>query len=262
MSVVCLVTYEIHPTTRGGCGVLLHHAAAQLLRAGHEVILLLDAPADKYQQFCTIDRLALPSPDHCRAYSVDALSTGASRAGGLWLQRSLRFADALAAVEQREKLDAVEFFDFTGAAYVTLVRRLFRDAAGGTSGPAIAVRLHNTLELIDDFAPTREFDLDRYRLHALERAALRLADTVLTPTRSYFEAYAARYSIDPARVMVSLPAKGMTPRVPARAPPILQGPAPLSPSSTSAASCTSRAWISSSLPPSSSSAAAPTSTLS
>jgi glycosyltransferase involved in cell wall biosynthesis len=213
MSVVCLVTYEIHPTTRGGCGVLLHHAAAHLIRAGHEIVLLLDVPADKFEQFCTIDRLALPNPDRCRAYRVDALSTGASRAGGLWLQRSIRFADALAAVAQQEKLDAVEFFDFTGAAYVALVRRLFYGATGGQNGPAIAVRLHNTLELIDDFAPTREFDRDRYRLHALERAALRLADTVLTPTRTYFEAYGARYHIDPARVMVSLPAKGTTPRV-------------------------------------------------
>ena len=32
MAKICFVTYEIHPTNRGGCGVLLHHAAELLLR--------------------------------------------------------------------------------------------------------------------------------------------------------------------------------------------------------------------------------------
>src|SRR5207302_487251 len=121
----------------------------------------------------------------------------------LWLDRSIRFADALAQVERRERPDVIEFFDFTGPAYTSLVRRLFR----GTTAAPIAVRLHNTLELIDHFAPTRAFDRDRYHLHALERASLALADVVLTPTRTYFDAHCARYAVDPRRVRVSSPAR-------------------------------------------------------
>ena len=42
MSTILFVSYEIHPTTWGGAGVLLHHAAVQLLSEGHRVVFLLD----------------------------------------------------------------------------------------------------------------------------------------------------------------------------------------------------------------------------
>src|SRR5439155_798365 len=56
MSVICFVSYEIHPTTRGGCGVLIHHAAERLLAAGHDVVLLLDMPEPAFRRFVTHHR--------------------------------------------------------------------------------------------------------------------------------------------------------------------------------------------------------------
>ncbi len=70
---ICFVTYELHPTTWGGCGVLLHHAAEILLRRGHEITFLLDVPPKYVAQFRDVDRLNLPSPERCRAYGVDEL---------------------------------------------------------------------------------------------------------------------------------------------------------------------------------------------
>ena len=73
MSRVCFVSYEIHPTTWGGCGVLLHNAARVLLAEGHEVLFLLDVPEQAFDRFQNVDRLALPNHQRCRAYHVDAL---------------------------------------------------------------------------------------------------------------------------------------------------------------------------------------------
>ena len=56
MSTICFVTYEIHPTTRGGCGVLLHHATELLLQQGHQVVFLLDIPRHEFNQFEQRDR--------------------------------------------------------------------------------------------------------------------------------------------------------------------------------------------------------------
>ena len=73
MPTTCFASYEIHPTTKGGCGVLLHNAAAHLLKRGHDVIFLLSMPAREFEQFRDRDRKLLPHADRCRAYHVDDL---------------------------------------------------------------------------------------------------------------------------------------------------------------------------------------------
>src|SRR5688500_17840917 len=78
MSRICFVSYEISPTTWGGCGTLLHNAAYVLLTHGHEVIFVLDMPYDYFDRFQHHDRLALPNSERCRAYHVDTLCQSVS----------------------------------------------------------------------------------------------------------------------------------------------------------------------------------------
>src|SRR5512147_1716347 len=76
MATICFVSYEIHPTTWGGCGVLLHHAAELLLQKGHTIVFLLDIPQHEFERFRDVDRRAFSNHENCRAYHVDTLCQG------------------------------------------------------------------------------------------------------------------------------------------------------------------------------------------
>ncbi|MFG0330587.1 MAG: glycosyltransferase family 4 protein [Phycisphaerales bacterium] len=217
MSVIGFATYEIHPTTWGGCGVLLHHAAARLLRAGHSIIFLLDVPKEYFDRFDQKDRLDLPHPDRIRSYHVDSLCDDfpytPDQTPGTAVWKSLRFAHAARKVIAREPdLDFLEFFEYCGVAYHTLIDRLFDEEP--EHRPVIGSRLHNSIELIDHFGSTNALDLDRYMLYRLEHAALRLSESILAPTRTYFDAYYRdRYGLDPRRITISQSPKLEFPRV-------------------------------------------------
>ena len=194
MSRICFVSYEIHPTTWGGCGVLLHNAARVLLSQGHEVVFLLDIPAEHFHCFRDEHRLDLPHPENCRAYHVDALCANTplreNDFPGLFTWKAYRFDFACRQVCALEHPDAVEFFDYCGVAHYALSAK----AAGlDYRDTHLAVRLHNTCEVMDVHEATKPLSFDRYMLYALEHGALRLAETVLYPSPSYLKEGCRQY---------------------------------------------------------------------
>jgi len=125
MAVICFVSYEIHPTTAGGCGVLIHHAADRLLRDGHDVVLLLDCSQGIFAKFRDKDRLTFAVPDRVRCYRVDDLCPASlAKPTTVFQRKSPRFATALRAVLEREHVDLVEFFEYCGPAFYALAERL------------------------------------------------------------------------------------------------------------------------------------------
>ena len=209
MPTTCFVSFEIHPTTRGGCGVLIHHAAEVLLERGHRVVFLLDLPRDEFERFRDRDRLTMPHAERVAAYLVDDLlgeaAGGAVASAGDFAdfaqRKSVAFAHALERLTRREQVDYVEFFDYCGPAQASLARRLFAEDA---DGPVLGVRLHSTLELLDRVGASNEFSRARYRTWAYERASLRLAEAVLTPTQAYYEHYFREaYELPREQVVVS-----------------------------------------------------------
>lgn len=221
MAKICFVTYEIHPTTRGGCGVLLHHAAELLLQAGHEVTFLLAIPEHEFDQFVARDRLQFSNSERCRAFHLGALcedfTLRVEDCPSRSVHESARFAHACGKLLARERFDFVEFFEYCGVAYYALARRLFgRESAapGGALLPVLGTRLHNSLELIDEVGSTRYLDRARYHLYALEHAQLTLSEAVLTPTPAYFSAYYRdRYHLNESKIVVSQSPKLPFPRV-------------------------------------------------
>lgn len=214
MPTICFASNEIHPTTPGGCGVLIYNAAAMLLERGYRVIFLLDLPPADMLAFRDRDRLKLPHADRCVAYCVEDLLADCPFKAEEFIDQpqwvSLRYAFAWEALAQRESIDYVEFFDYFGPAFYTLSRTLYAD----TPPPAVlSVRLHSPLELIDRMGATTEISRFRYRQWAFERGSLRLAESVLTPTRTFFDASFGDYRLDPRKVMVSQPPKRPLPQV-------------------------------------------------
>jgi len=195
MKKICFVSFEIHPTVKGGCGVFLSNAAQILLTSGFEVVFLLDVSKKEFNQFSQVDRLNLPNADHCRAYHVQAMTQdiglGIRDFKSIFEYRSYRFQVALGKVYDLEQPDVIEFFDYCGVGYFALNSKVlglnYREAH-------LAVRLHGSLELIDRQQPGNYHGLDRYIMYGLEHHALRLAETVLYPSRNFLEAeYSPNY---------------------------------------------------------------------
>ncbi len=214
MATICLVSYEIHPTTKGGCGVLLHHAAEVLLQRGHTVIFLLDLPRHEFEQFRDHDRLEMPDAERCRVYLVDDfmpdLPFAVHDLPDLTQFRSLRFAHAVEKLLQRETIDFVEFFDFCGVGFYAMSKRLYGEAGG----PVLGVRLHSSMELLDRHGASSAIDRPRYQLWGFERGAINLAEAVLAPTRTFYEhCYKDQYHLPPERVVLSQSPKRPFPSV-------------------------------------------------
>lgn len=210
MSTICFCSCEIHPTTRGGAGVFVHHAVRKLLAEGHTVLLLLDLPRREFERFDQRERPKWEGADRCRVFLVEDLCADLAirpeEAPTPAFFNSLRWAAALQSLGAEEKIDLVEFYDFAGPAYAALAMRAFGLLPSlGT----IAVRVHTPLDLIDAVGGTRYLDRDRWSMHALERAAFRLAEAVLVPSESFYqESLRDRYQIEPGRAVVSTPAMG------------------------------------------------------
>lgn len=206
MSRICFISYEIHPTTWGGCGVLLHHAAELLLQRGHEVDFLLDIPLSEFERFRDVDRLSFSNAGRCRAFHVDTLCAEFPWPQYLFANndqwKALRFAHALAALTRQEPCyDYIEFFEYCGVAYYALVNKLF---GKGPDAPVVGVRLHNSLELIDHHEATKPVDWDRCLLYGLEHGSVDLSECVLAPTETYFtEYYRDLYQLPRERVAIS-----------------------------------------------------------
>ncbi len=186
MSKICFVSYELHPSTWGGCGVLLYNAAHILLKGNHEVIFLLDVPQREFENFTKKDIYSFPNHQNCRAYLVDRLcedmQPGETDFSGWSLWKSYRFFHACRKVCQVESPDVVEFFDYCGPAYYALNAKV---AGLCFRKQHIAVRLHNSREMIDAFEPTKPLNYENYLMYALEHFSLRLAESTLFPSESY-----------------------------------------------------------------------------
>ena len=163
MSRICFVSYRIHPTTWGGCGVLIHHVAENLLREGYEVVLLLDMPAREVAQFDEKDKLSLPNPDRLMTFRVDALCDDfpytQKEVPNLFQRKTLRFAHALSKLVKQQSIDCIEYFEYCGVGLASFVRKLYGLDFYDT---ILATRIHTTTELMDQCEATKALDAERY----------------------------------------------------------------------------------------------------
>jgi glycosyltransferase involved in cell wall biosynthesis len=199
--------------------VLIHHAADRLLADGHEVVLLLDMSEPLFRRFMERDRLSFAAPERLRAERVDALCGDFPYARAAvpcpYQWKSLRFAHALRALCRTTAVDHVEFFDYCGPGYYAAAERLFAEHPGVPGArPTLACRVHGSIEVLDRHGDGLVKDRDHFLLHSFERRALALAETVLVPSRAYYERYYKDlYRLPPERVVVSSPPKQPFPRV-------------------------------------------------
>ncbi|MEM9763088.1 MAG: glycosyltransferase, partial [Pseudomonadota bacterium] len=183
---IAFVALEFYPATAGGTGILLHHTVASLLRRGYEVLLLVDMQRHEVEQIRHEVRFGFVNGDRLTVHLVDDLLLGSAgaalekvRFADPEQRRSARLALALKALAGTTSIDMVEFYDYCGPAYYSLAE------AGQGGMPPIAVRLHNTVELIARRVRSA-IDPDRLLQFGMERAAIAGADMLLAPGDAYF----------------------------------------------------------------------------
>ncbi len=180
---VVFVTTELEPVTPGGAGALVARLAAALRAAGEQVTVVLaaDVPAggDGY--------VRAPDP------VVDAAAPTP------FLARSREAAKALAEVVAGGGADVVEVQDFDGLGFWALTRR----AELGLERVPIAVRLHGPVDLMVEATGIETPELGPVAV--MERAVFAAADAVVVPSPAVGTLVAARYDLDPDRVLVGEP---------------------------------------------------------
>lgn len=217
MPSICFVSYEFFPTTWGGCGVLLHNLCVELLKNGYRVFLLIDVPREYYEKLRDVDCHSLPSPENFSVFLVEDLAVSKYRSTDFrttfeW--DSFRFFKAADALQQSHEIDLFEFFDYCGSAYCSLNAKL---AGLSFKSSGIAIRLHNSLEVMDANESNTVHNFARYRAFALEHSALSKADYILSPSKRYLDnAYKPFYEYWAGKEIFSPPPLNKYPKVSAR----------------------------------------------
>ena len=202
---VCFVTYELHPANPGGCGVLIEAALPHLLSAGVEIHILADMPRPEAEVFKAHAARTLSGPIDVH-HIDDLLPTDRPELrlnyfGNRYLHKSHRFAEALRTLSSRVRLDLVEFHEYCGPAYYYLQSRRLGLAEIG----AAVVRIHGSMELIDEAEAIALPTWEQQAMYRMERFCLKNADLVLAPSAGIADYYVERFAIDRERLRLSPP---------------------------------------------------------
>jgi len=200
------VTSELLPVTRGGAGMLLYLSAGELLRRGHQVHILLDAPIALADAFRHEHQAKLP--DH-RQFTLTAMAEllgsadppGAGEAS--WYQKkSQQWYRAVEAWLKVVPLDVIEFPDFYGFGHAAIAAHRWLGLGGATQ---FAVRLHTTMEQLQQQEIGCYVDGAGLLMQEQERSALHNADAILAPSQSRARAVARDYDMRESQLIVSPP---------------------------------------------------------
>lgn len=183
---ICLVTNELYPVTHGGCGTLIVNSMFELLRKKFRVIVLADIEERLVNRFREMMKGQVPNNENLRIISLeDLLNSYPSyrrKPTENAVRQSYRFYQALMLLLRQEHIDVVEFPEYFGWAYHTLAHFQSHENDGR---PAVVVRFHLAMELIDSIANWTNHGLYRFLIYQMERHSLAHSDQVLMASEPF-----------------------------------------------------------------------------
>ena len=237
---IAFMTYELSPVNYGGAGVVVSHLAEALLAAGHGVTILAFMDEALLRQWVAHMRAKgfqsgedellvvrhIPS-----LVAEDALPCAPAN---IFLRRASLFALAAQRAFAAQPFDALEVFDYAGAAFELLRRRNDwqraekRGDPSGISPPylplnvPVLIRLHGSLQLIHQYegiiltsgspeTPRPCLASDKERdgwalMHLMERYAIAVAPLLFAQSHAMARVYTQAYGImDRGRILIAPP---------------------------------------------------------
>jgi glycosyltransferase involved in cell wall biosynthesis len=238
---IMLCTSELEHLTAGGAGVVVADTARALAQAGWRVLIAADilelddtaieswlsraqtAWARRGGDASTALDLSLRTLSELAGFPEVGSSRNVSSAGvhTLWTRNSQNWARAVQRVGHG--FDLIEFWDYGGPAYYTLLQRLDGHGSNRVAGrdrghgdirlPQIVIRthgLHQVIHAIEGHKSTpslngaNAFDL----LFRIETRALQLADAVIANSPGIARTYKWAHNLDQRRMLTIAPTLG------------------------------------------------------
>ena len=205
---IVFVSSELGGITPGGAGVLITALSLHLYSKGFDVVILLDTT--ELGEWAVVQRefkSRISKWKHNNFYSklkmndnrsnrieVLALQEFASMSPHLFkydeiVAKNMRWAMAVENLYHSfMKFDLIEFFDFTGAGSLLLLRRMHQRKNYLPANVVVVVRIHGTFEIIDsiEYLPINSH-VDRRNV--MEHFAITLADVVVYPSIDVIDTY-------------------------------------------------------------------------
>jgi glycosyltransferase involved in cell wall biosynthesis len=213
---ICFVSYEISPTTKGGAGAFIANVIKHLLNktdSNDEIILLLDITYEEYIRFEYHDKLQFHNSPNIRSYLVDDfckdLPFGSECFASYQLWKSYRFDYAIQKLLSIENLDVIEFFDYTGIAYVSLNRKFIEKNMDKVH---LTIRYHMSIFPIHNFLPIKP-DLSMLISYGMESRSFELAERILFPSKVLYQDVIKKYHHIPSNIEVSISPPALTNKV-------------------------------------------------
>ena len=192
------VTYELSPHTKGGVGTYMQHIVREACRTGTKIALLFGIGRENVDRIRS-EFITQGYADTVKVYSMFDLATAREAPNEYW-RNSRMFCEAITSIVNLERIDYIEFFDYCGPAYHTLCEKALNPALRDIP---IAIRIHNTIEVIDRFSGRIQEGITSP--YWLEREAIALADHIIIPSMKFWKESADIYEVPPARLIEITP---------------------------------------------------------
>ena len=210
--VYCYCSYELEGVVSGGAGVLITALAFAHLKAGNNVILLIDLPHNllvAWKQRFSKNHPSLGG--HLSLYALENIANQGKEEDE-FMRKSTQWAHGVKAVYNIAPFDMVEFFEYAGAAFEVINCR----SEYLPQEVKIVVRIHGSLMLIDLASDmllhkqklsslSNSFQPLRQRMYFMEKFSLQNADLIIAPSQSMGKLYQSSYQMRRDNLVIGPP---------------------------------------------------------
>jgi glycosyltransferase involved in cell wall biosynthesis len=240
---IAFITYELSPGNPGGAGVVISNLVSMLLESGFKVTVLAhtsEGVLEGWTQHMVSEGWKVGGKQQLTIHHVptlvdeDTLAADKCHPRNIFLRRSRLFALAARKAYDLDPFDALEVFEYAGAAFELLrsAKEWEYGVPRGLKVPEpylpshvpVLLRLHGSIQLIaqaeggvddnaESFAPRPCLDSDDEAaasplMHLMERYALQTAHVLLPQSRSMQDVYEKAYGLTSERMLVAPPPMG------------------------------------------------------
>ncbi len=194
---IVLVTTEVFPFTSGGIGRLAYNLLKTMLaEERHRTVVVLTTGSFGQTAFSEVfDGVRLLEVDGYDFSVCDPSMAWAVNGQGGWLGTSVKILVMLQGLAQTERIDYVEFPDWSGYGFATIQQKRL---TGFLDGATIAVRLHSTEAILVLFESRLLVTLEDLLRYDLERICLKDCDRIVGHLHPVAEETRRVFGIDEA----------------------------------------------------------------